>query len=170
MLSRDGGQRQVPVLGLDDPAAGVSTPDVSLATPGRRAQHLQDQLKFEDTGDSLRMAPLQEHHLQSLLTLCNLDDAHDLLMVTILYTGHDGSLRAGEIVSGLRPRDVIWGAGRTSMSVRFARSKTLQVFFKNRLTLNAVSLMRRWFDLNQLGEPTLQFFPRRISRTRSHWS
>ena len=85
---------------------------------------LVSQLKFEDTGDTLWKAPLQEHHLQSLLPLCNLDDAHDLLMVTILYMGHDGLLRSGEIVSGLRPRDVIWGPGRTSMSVRFARSKT----------------------------------------------
>ena len=66
------------------------------------------------------------------------------------------------------------------MSVRFARSKThrtgggaFQVFFKNRSTPNAVSLMRRWFDLNQLGEParaSLQLFPRRLSRTRFLWS
>ena len=85
---------------------------------------LVPQLKFEDTGDALRKAPLQEHHLQSLLPLCSLDDAHDLLMVTILYLGHDGLLRLGEIVSGLRPRDVIsrdviWGPGRMSMSVRY---------------------------------------------------
>ena len=85
---------------------------------------LVSQLKFEDTGDTFRKAPLQEHHLQSLLPLSNLDDAHNLLMVTILYMGHDGLLRSGEIVSGLHPRDVIWGPGRTSMSVRFARSKT----------------------------------------------
>ena len=61
---------------------------------------LVSQLKFEDTGDTLRKAPLQEHHLQSLLPLCNLDDAHDLLMVTILYIGNDGLLRSGEIVQG----------------------------------------------------------------------
>ena len=67
---------------------------------------LVSQLRFEDTGDTLRKAPLQEHHLQSLLPLCNLDDAHDLLMVTILYMGHDGLLRSGDIVSGLRTRDV----------------------------------------------------------------
>ena len=33
--------------------------------------------------------------------------------------------------------------------------------------------MRRWFDLNQLGEParaSLQLFPRRLSRTRFLWS
>ena len=32
--------------------------------------------------------------------------------------------------------------------------------------------MRRWFDLNQLGEParaSLQLFPRRLSRTRFLW-
>ena len=140
---------------------------------------LVSQLKFEDTGDTLRKAPLQEHHLQSLLPLCDLTDAHDLLMVTILYLGHDGLLRAGEIVSGLRPRDVIWGPGRTSMSVRFARSKThrtggpFQVFFKDRPTPNAVSLMRKWFDLNKLDEPasaSLQLFPRRLSRARFLWS
>ena len=105
---------------------------------------LVSQLRFEDTGDTLRKAPLQEYHLQSLLPLCNLDDAHDLLKVTILYMGHDGLLRSGEMVSGLRPRDVIWGPGRTSMSVRFARSKThrtggpFQVFFKDRPTPNAL--------------------------------
>ena len=39
--------------------------------------------------------------------------------------------------------------------------------------MNAVSLKRRWFDLNQLGEParaSLQLYPRRLSRTRFHWS
>ena len=65
------------------------------------------------------------------------------------------------------------------MSVRFARSKThrtggpFQVFFKDRPTPNAVSLMRRWFDLNQLDEPacaSLQLIPRRLSRTRFLWS
>ena len=65
------------------------------------------------------------------------------------------------------------------MSVRFARSKThrtggpFQVFFKDRPTPNAVSLMRHWFDLNQLGEPacaSLQLFPCRLSRTRFLWS
>ena len=33
--------------------------------------------------------------------------------------------------------------------------------------------MRRWFDLNQLTEParaSLQLFPRRLNRTRFHWS
>ena len=135
---------------------------------------LVSQLKFEDTGDTLRKAPLQEHHLQSLLPLCNLDDAHDLLMVTILYMGNDGLLRSGEIVS-----DVIWGPVRTSMSVRFTRSKThrtgraFQILFKDHPTPSAVSLMRRWFDLNQLGEPartSLQLFPRRLSRTLFLWS
>ena len=65
------------------------------------------------------------------------------------------------------------------MSVRFARSKShrtggpFQVLFKDRPTPNAVSLMRHWFDLNQLGEPasaSLQLFPRRLSRTRFLWS
>ena len=64
---------------------------------------LVSQLKFEDNGDTQRKAPLQEHHLQSLLSLCNLDDAHDLLMVTILYMGHDGLLQSREIA----PQDVI---------------------------------------------------------------
>ena len=62
---------------------------------------LVSQLKFEDTEDTLREVPLHEHRLQSLLPLCNLDDAHDLFMVTILYTGNDWLFRAGEIVSGL---------------------------------------------------------------------
>ena len=69
---------------------------------------LVSQLKFADTGDTLRKAPFKEHHPQSLLPLRNLNDAHGLLMVvTILYTGHEWLFRAGEIVSGLRPQDVI---------------------------------------------------------------
>ena len=39
--------------------------------------------------------------------------------------------------------------------------------------MKAVSLMRRWFDLNRLDDParaSLQLFPRRLSRTRFHWS
>ena len=63
---------------------------------------LVSQLKFEDTGDTLRNAPVQEHHLQSLLPFATWTTP---TMVTILYMGHDGLLRSGEIM--LRPRDVI---------------------------------------------------------------
>ena len=38
------------------------------------------QIKFKDTGDTL------VNHFQSFLPLCNLENAHDLLMVSILYT------------------------------------------------------------------------------------
>ena len=47
------------------------------------------------------------------------------------------------------------------------------MFFKDRPTLNEVSLMRQWFDLNRLDEPasaSLQLFPRRLSRSRFLWS
>ena len=44
LRARDGGQCQVAVLDSDGPAAGVRTPDVSLVTPGSRAQRLQAHL------------------------------------------------------------------------------------------------------------------------------
>ena len=50
LRARDGGQRQVPILGSDGPAAGVCTLEVSLVTPGSRAQHLQARLSAQVRG------------------------------------------------------------------------------------------------------------------------
>ena len=91
------------------------------------------------------------HPLQRKLPLTALVDRrnpHQLLTLLLLYIGHDGLLRAGEITSGLLTTDVLWAPDRTGLSLRFTHSKIcltgpgFLVQFRDRPTPNAVSLMR----------------------------
>ena len=150
----------------------------SWLSPGEqiRLDRLVKVLQREDFHPLQRKLPLQEHLIQRLVPLQNRRDPHQLLTLLILYVGHDGLLRAGEITSGLLTSDVIWAPDRKAFSLRFARSKTcltgpgFLVQFRDRPTPNAVSLMREWWDLMGLHHARpVCLFPKRLSATRFDW-
>ena len=134
-------------------------------------------LQQEDLHPLQRKLPLQEHHLQRFTALVDRQNPHQLLTLLLLYIGHDGRLRAGEITSGLLTTDVLWAPDRTALSLRFTRSKTcltgpgFLVPFRDCPTPNAVSLMREWWDLMGLHHSrTVCIFPKRLSVTCFDWS
>ena len=134
-------------------------------------------LQREDLHPLQRKLPLQEHHLQRFTALVDRRNPHQLLTLLLLYLGHDGLLRAGELTSSLLTTDVLWAPDRTALSLRFTRSKTcltgpgFLVQFRDRPTPNAVSLMHEWWDLMGLHHSrTVCLFPKRLSVTRFNWS
>ena len=148
-------------------------------SPGEqlRVDRLVKALQSEDFHPLRRKHPLQEHHLQRFTALVDRRDPHQLLTLLLLYVGHDGLLRAGEITSGLMTTDVLWAPDRSALSLRFTRSKTcltgpgFLVQFRDRPTPNAVSLMREWWDLMGLHHSrTVCLFPKRLSAARFDWS
>ena len=134
-------------------------------------------LEKEDFNPLHRKLPLQEFHFQRVADTSDRSNPHHLLTLLLLYVGHDGLLRAGEIVSGLTTAEVIWSPDRSAMALHFARSKTcltgpgFLVQFRDRPTVNAVSLMREWWEMMGLRTArTVTLFPKRLSETRFDWS
>ena len=97
-----------------------------LAVPGRAPPAGPDhpRPRADDFHPLLRKMSLQEHHLQRVTAWTIRSDPHQLLTLLLLYVGHDGLLRAGEVTSGLTTAAVIWSPGRRAMAIRFSRSKT----------------------------------------------
>ena len=80
------------------------------------------------------------------------------------------------MTSGLQTSDSIWVPDSKSTSIRFTRSKIcltgpgILVQYRDRPTINAVSLMREWCDLMSLHHSrTVCLFPKRLSATRFDW-
>jgi len=154
---------------------------VAWLSPGDQLR-LASPIKALEKGDFNplhRKLPLRESHLQRVAATSERSNPHHLLTLLLLYVGHDGLLRAGEIVSGLTTADVIWSPDRSAMALRFTRSKTcltgpgFLVQFRDRPTINAVSLMREWWEMMGLrtaraGAVTL--FPKRLPETSFDWS
>ena len=163
---------------FDSSAAGMRLPGSPLALP-RRTDPCESPSQSAPAGGPpplQRKLPLP-HHLQQFTALVDHRNPHQLLTLLLLYVGHDGLLRAGEITSGLLTTDVLWAPDRTALSLRFTLSKTcftdpvFLVQFRDRPTPNAVSLMRVWWDLMGLHHSrTVCLFPKRLSVTRFNLS
>jgi len=69
-----------------------------------------------------------------------------------VYCCHDGLLRAGEVLSGIRAGDCHWSGNRKSVKIHIRRTKTVRSGEGVKITMsdyggvNAVSLLRQWFD------------------------
>ena len=111
---------------FDSPAQECVLLDHPWLSPGEqiRVDRLVKVLQREDLHPLQRKFPLQEHHLQRFTALVDRRNPHQLLTLLLLYIGHDGLLRAGEIISGLLTTDVLWAPDRTALSLRSTRSKT----------------------------------------------
>jgi hypothetical protein len=85
---------------------------------------------------------------------------------------HDGLLRGGELLSGLTVLDIIWDANICGFDLHIDRTKTcrtgagIRISFKDYGGVNAVSLMRMWFNLAKLWGTSSCIFPAR-ERNRS---
>ena len=79
-----------------------------------------------------------------------------LLEALLLFTGHNGLLRIGELLCGIQVSDVIWDSDLLGFQIFLERTKTgrsgpgVYVAFRDHGTISAVSLMRDWFDDNDL--------------------
>ena len=96
-----------------------------------------------------RKKGLQVKELIRWLESCDLEDVFQLQEATILFLGHDALLRSGELLGGLRVKDVVWTEG--GIGVWLARSKANRAGDGELITVPyysetcAVSLMRKWF-------------------------
>lgn len=127
---------------------------------------LLGQLVYNDLSEGHRKRPLQLQHLTKIGRLLNLTKSADLYTALLLYAGHDGLLRGGELLSGISVSDVHWGSGRKSLDLLIDRTKThragsaILVSYTDIGGTNFVSLLRDWFALHGLDEkPSACLFP-----------
>lgn len=96
---------------------------------------------------------------------------HDLLELSLLM-GHNGLLRAAELHSGIRVRDIAWDLARRHFTISLARSKTHRSGAPEDITVrdyrgaSAYKLLLRWVKVHRLwGRPSAYVLPRVSQRT-----
>jgi hypothetical protein len=119
---------------------------------------LVKQYELEDPYQVNRKHGLQLKHLLPWTESKDLEDVFQLEEVTIIMLGHDGLLRTGELLRGLKVKDVIWSEDREYFSVWLERSKANRAGSGELVTIPrygercAVEYMKKWFDAMEFWE------------------
>jgi hypothetical protein len=131
------------------------------------------ELKYRDVRGVVRKHPLKLEHLLHIMQKVDIKKEKELYGMTLLYLGHDGLLRVGELASGLTTADVSWGVDRKSFTLHLKRSKANRkdgaefVTYADRSGWNAVRLMRMYYDKFDLWhQHNIQLFPKIDSKGR----
>jgi len=105
-------------------------------------------------------------HLLQISNRLNLNKFRDLLLALGLWLGHDGLLRVGEVVSGIRGADVEWLKNRKEAKIYLPRTKTCQtghgvfVHLIDYGGINATYLLRKVYDKGKFARhPSRLLFP-----------
>ena len=125
-------------------------------------------VKFNDQVDVRRVKPLQLWLLNSWTKEWDTRDYRTLMLLTLLYLGHDGLFRIGELLSGLKVSNVLWEPKGRSFCIKLLRSKANQsgdgelVRICDHAGPSAVKFMRMWLakrDLMDRGDNDEPLFP-----------
>lgn len=122
-------------------------------TDSYKLKLLVRQLQFQDVKGPNRKRPLTLNYLLDILPMLNLNKQRDLIGITMLFMGHDGLLRSGELCNQLRVDDVQWSPDKHSLVLRLERTKTNRsgaaeyvTFMDRKGCWSAVKLLRMYFD------------------------
>ena len=142
----------------------------------RKLRRLVARMKYDDINPIRRVKPIQIEHLRKWFPESGLEEAKELQTALMLYLGHDGLLRIGELLSGIRAGDIRWRVDRRGFDLWLERSKANQSGDGELITIVdydgqcAVKLMRKWFrnmDLWKLTDRML--FPSRRGKGTILW-
>jgi hypothetical protein len=122
-------------------------------TDSYKLELLVKHLKFNDTSGPNRKNALTLNYLLDILSKLNLSNNTDLIGITMMFLGHDGLLRSGEICSGLHVNDIEWSPDKRSFVLRLKRSKVNRMGTPEYITFvdrkgcwSAVKLLRMYFN------------------------
>ena len=137
-----------------------------------RLRKLMDHMRYLDTKAVSRKQALQLKHLHAMYTGSELSDPRLLEEAVILYMGHDGLLRSGELLSGLKVSDLVWSLDHSQFTIVLDRSKANRSGDGESVTIrdyegrSAVKLMIQWFGTMGLWDkPSSHIFPSRSGKT-----
>ena len=130
---------------------------------------VRGQLALEDTTDIDRKHPFTLKMIQKAVAHVwrPKESPYDLLCATAALVAHNGLLRGGELLYGLRARDVTWESRNRSVSLHFKWTKTVRkgtgvdVRITDYPGPSAYKYLRRWYKQQQLHrKPKAYVFPR----------
>lgn len=134
------------------------------------------ELKYRDTSLSIQKKPLRLFHLLSIINMVNLNNDVTLYGITLLFIGHDGLMRSGELFSKLIVEDILWSTNRLSFQLSLRRSKThrtggpIYISFADRSGWSAVKLLKMYLDRFKLWSSYgTTLFPRIIKGRKLNW-
>jgi hypothetical protein len=153
VMSNKGSTRSVHlVLGLLKRYFKLEGLDWLTESENYKVQLLVSELKFRDYSSPIQKKPLRILHLLSIINVVNLDNNLTLYGITLLFMGHDGLMRSGELFSKLVVDDILWDPSNMSFQLSLKRSKThrtgraIVISFVDRNGWSAVKLLRLYFD------------------------
>ena len=116
------------------------------------------EMKLDDRSVSRRKRPIRLKELLAIINRLELGNVVELLVATMLALGHDGLLRSAELLSGLKVKHLTWRFDKLAIRLESERSKMNRSGESEFVNLfdygkfSAVSLMRKWFDMNSLWD------------------
>ena len=116
------------------------------------------EMKLDDRSVSRRKRPIRLKELLAIINRLELGNVVELLVATMLALGHDGLLRSAELLSGLKVKHLTWRFDKLAIRLELERSKMNRSGESEFVNLfdygkfSAVSLMRKWFDMNSLWD------------------
>jgi integrase len=125
------------------------------------------EMRLADSTVVNRKLPLTLDLIERIIVELDLGFDPQLLLATILATGHDGLFRLGELCSGIRASEVTWWVHRKGFTVSLFRTKThrssgaIGVDVGDHASpFSAVKLLRLWWDHRGLDKrPDAFVFP-----------
>ena len=135
-----------------------------------RLKRVRRQLELEDTTDIKRMRPLVLATIQRYIELHGSRyDPHHLLRATMMLTAHNGLLRGGELLGGIKVKDITWEPRERSVTLHLPPTKTqrigagVDVRITDHEGASAYKFLRAWFrQQNLYGRGSDYVFPESV--------
>ena len=115
-------------------------------------------MEYEDTTAGRSKDPLRKNHLLKIVEAKDQRKWLDQYWTTVLVLGYKGCLRSGELMGGIRVKDILWDSDGKGFKVLLWRTKThrrgghIHVHIRDSgLALSAVDHMKDWFRRNNFG-------------------
>lgn len=151
--------------------------NVPWLTPAEtyRLNRVRRQLVLEDTAPIRRRKPIVLSMLQRMAqTHWNYKrNSYHLLCATMAFTAHNGLLRGGELLCGIKVKDLCWEPRGRSVTIHLDPTKTerggagVYVRITDYPGLSAYKLLRRWVHTQHLSaHPDRFLFPLHLRQRR----
>ena len=129
-------------------------------------------VQFNDLTPSNQKDALTMKHLYLMSKHLSTSTLEDVKTDALLWLGHDGLLRLGDLTSELRVSDIIWSPNFEDFDLKVDRTKThrkgdpISIPFRNRSGPCAVKKMKAYFKLAKFSNKSNLLFPSKYSKSK----
>jgi hypothetical protein len=135
---------------------------LSALDNGSVLEHMRELAKV-DMSEGAQKRALQRESIQRIVDKGDLQDTVFLYVCVLLETGHDGLLRSGEMLSGVKATNILWKHDKKGFRMEVLWTKTggpALIDYDDYGGMNAVTFMMHWFDQHGLWDkPEAHVFP-----------